>query len=80
MTRRRETPSPPLPETRRCAIYTRKSTTIGLEQEFNTLDAQREACERYVASQEHAGWQVVPEHYDDGGFTALQILSCGGRG
>ncbi|MCZ6597059.1 MAG: recombinase family protein, partial [Planctomycetota bacterium] len=53
MTKRRIKASPPLPETWRCAIYTRKSTTMGLEQEFNTLDAQREACERYVDSQAH---------------------------
>lgn len=53
----------------RCAIYTRKSTTMGLEQEFNTLDAQREACEAYICSQAGAGWVVLPDHYDDGGFT-----------
>ncbi len=73
MARRRSGASSPLPETRRCAIYTRKSTTMGLEQEFNTLDAQREACERYVDSQEHHGWQAVPAHYDDGGFTGTNL-------
>ena len=51
----------------RCAIYTRKSSEDGLEQEFNSLDAQREACEAYIASQKHEGWVLLPEHYDDGG-------------
>jgi DNA invertase Pin-like site-specific DNA recombinase len=54
---------------RRCAIYTRKSTEDGLEQEFNSLDAQREACAAYIISQRHEGWVLVPEHYDDGGFS-----------
>ena len=53
----------------RCAIYTRKSSDEGLEQEFNSLDAQREACESYIASQRHEGWSLVREHYDDGGFS-----------
>lgn len=53
----------------RCAIYTRKSTEEGLEQEFNSLDAQRDSGEAYIASQKHEGWQCLPEHYDDGGFT-----------
>ncbi len=53
----------------RCAIYTRKSTEDGLEQEFNSLDAQREACAAYIVSQRHEGWVLVPEHYDDGGFS-----------
>ena len=53
----------------RCAIYTRKSTEEGLEQEFNTLDAQRESGEAYIQSQMHEGWECVPTHYDDGGFT-----------
>ena len=57
----------------RCAIYTRKSTTMGLEQEFNTLDAQREACEAYILSQRHNGWELVPERYDDGGFTGANL-------
>ena len=52
-----------------CAIYTRKSSEEGLEQEFNSLDAQREACEAYVRSQKHAGWDVMPEMYDDGGLS-----------
>jgi len=55
----------------RCAIYTRKSTEEGLEQEFNSLDAQRESGEAFVASQKHEGWQCLPQHYDDGGFTVL---------
>ena len=53
----------------RCAIYTRKSTEEGLEQEFNSLDAQREACEAYIASQKAEGWLLVPDRYDDGGFS-----------
>ncbi len=52
-----------------CAVYTRKSTEDGLEQEFNSLDAQREACEAYILSQRHEGWTLVPNHYDDGGFS-----------
>jgi site-specific DNA recombinase len=53
----------------RCAIYTRKSTTEGLDSGFSTLDAQREACELYIRSQAAQGWEVVPDRYDDGGFT-----------
>ena len=53
----------------RCAIYTRKSTEEGLEQEFNSLDAQREACAAYILSQCHEGWSAVPGFYDDGGFS-----------
>jgi site-specific DNA recombinase len=53
----------------RCAIYTRKSTEEGLEQEFNSLDAQREAAHAYIASQRANGWLALPERYDDGGFT-----------
>ncbi|CAA7620973.1 Resolvase [Magnetospirillum sp. LM-5] len=53
----------------RCAVYTRKSTEEGLEMEFNSLDAQRESCEAYVASQKAEGWVLVPTHYDDGGFS-----------
>lgn len=61
----------PLAVTRklRCAVYTRKSSEEGLEQEFNSLDAQREACEAYVASQKAEGWLLVPDRYDDGGFS-----------
>src|ERR1700704_6303109 len=53
----------------RCAIYTRKSTEEGLEMEFNSLDAQRESCEAYIASQQAEGWLLVPDRYDDGGFS-----------
>ncbi len=53
----------------RCAIYTRKSTEEGLEQEFNSLDAQRKSGEAYIASQRHEGWECLPTRYDDGGFT-----------
>jgi DNA invertase Pin-like site-specific DNA recombinase len=53
----------------RCAVYTRKSTDEGLDKEFNTLDAQREACEAYVASQRAEGWVLVRDRYDDGGFS-----------
>jgi len=53
----------------RCAVYTRKSSEQGLEQAFNSLDAQREACEAYVKSQAHEGWRLISRHYDDGGFT-----------
>jgi len=73
----------------RCAIYTRKSSEEGLEQDFNSLHAQREACEAYVASQRHEGWTVLPEVYDDGGFSGgsmerpalrglLQAIDAGG--
>ena len=53
----------------RCAVYTRKSSEEGLDMEFNSLDAQREACEAYVASQKAEGWLLVPDRYDDGGFS-----------
>ena len=53
----------------RCAIYTRKSTEEGLEQEFNSLQAQREACESYIKSQKHENWQLLPTEYDDGGYS-----------
>jgi site-specific DNA recombinase len=53
----------------RCAIYTRKSSEEGLEQEFNSLDAQREACEAYIRSQKHEGWQALAQLYDDPGFS-----------
>ena len=57
------------PSVVRCAIYTRKSTEEGLEQEFNSLMAQRESAEAYILSQREQGWKVVPEPYDDGGFS-----------
>ena len=53
----------------RCAIYTRKSSEDGLEQEFNSLDAQYEACAAYIASQKAEGWVLLPERYDDGGLS-----------
>jgi site-specific DNA recombinase len=53
----------------RCAIYTRKSSEEGLEQSFNSLDAQREACEAYILSQRHEGWRMLPARYDDGGYS-----------
>ena len=53
----------------RCAIYTRKSSEEGLEQEFNSLQAQREACEAYIKSQKHEHWQLLPNEYDDGGYS-----------
>lgn len=53
----------------RCAIYTRKSTEEGLDMEFNSLDAQREACAAYIASQRHEGWIARDGSYDDGGFS-----------
>jgi site-specific DNA recombinase len=57
------------PKTIRCAIYTRKSSEEGLEQDFNSLHAQREACEAYVISQRHEGWKAIGSAYDDGGFS-----------
>src|SRR5438045_379363 len=65
----------------RCAVYTRKSTEEGLEQDFNSLDAQREACEAYIRSQAGLGWKLIARRYDDGGISggtmdrpALQAL------
>jgi site-specific DNA recombinase len=57
----------------RCAVYTRKSTEEGLEQEFNSLDAQREACEAYIASQKPEGWLLVPDQYSDGGISGATL-------
>ena len=72
---------PIAPKTLRCAIYTRVSTDHGLEQEFNSLDNQREAAEAYIKSQAHEGWRLIRDRYDDGGFSggtmerpALQTL------
>ncbi|MHB1000798.1 MAG: recombinase family protein [Armatimonadota bacterium] len=56
-------------QTVRCVIYTRKSTNRGLDQDFNSLDAQREACEAYIASQRHEGWACMRSRYDDGGYS-----------
>ena len=63
------TPAEPRPKVVRCAVYTRKSTEEGLEQAFNSLDAQRESGEAYVAAQRHEGWVLLPDRYDDGGFS-----------
>jgi site-specific DNA recombinase len=57
----------------RCAIYTRKSTEHNLELEFNSLDAQREACEAYIKSQAHEGWRLIPTRYDDGAFSGASL-------
>jgi site-specific DNA recombinase len=62
-------PKQPTTKTIRCAIYTRKSCEEGLDLDFNSLDAQRESGEAYIASQQHEGWTCLPEHYDDGGFS-----------
>src|SRR3954468_6595715 len=72
----------PIQQTRfRCAVYTRKSTEHNLDLEFNSLDAQREACEAYIKSQAHEGWRLLADCYDDGGVSggslerpALQTL------
>src|SRR3989441_1865488 len=61
------------PEPKRCAIYTRKSTEHNLDLAFNSLDAQREACEAYIKSQAHEGWRLVPERYDDGGLSGASL-------
>lgn len=75
--RPRQTIEIPLPKTAanhvRCAVYTRKSTDEGLEQDFNSLDAQREAAEAYIASQRHEGWSLIPERFDDGGYTGANM-------
>jgi site-specific DNA recombinase len=64
---------PSVPRPLRCAIYTRKSTEHNLDLAFNSLDAQREACEAYVKSQAHEGWRLLPEHYDDGGLSGASL-------
>ena len=68
MARKRRDPKPP-PKQIRCAIYTRKSSEEGLEQDFNSLDAQRDSGESYITSQKAEGWVCLPDRYDDGGFT-----------
>ena len=60
---------PAKPQELRCAIYTRKSSEEGLEQDFNSLHAQREACQAYIKSQKHEGWRPLSAHYDDGGYS-----------
>ena len=62
----------------RCAIYTRKSTEHNLDLEFNSLDAQREACEAYIRSQAHEGWRLIPARYDDGTFSGAGREPGGG--
>jgi DNA invertase Pin-like site-specific DNA recombinase len=57
----------------RCAAYTRKSSEEGLEEEFNSLQAQREACEAFINSQRHEGWVCLPKGYDDGGFSGATM-------
>ena len=71
----------PKPQAVRCAVYTRKSSEEGLEQSFNSLHAQREACEAYILSQRHEGWSAIETPFDDGGYSggtlerpALKIL------
>jgi site-specific DNA recombinase len=61
------------PKPQRCAIYTRKSTEHNLDLAFNSLDAQREACEAYITSQSHEGWTRVPERFDDGGLSGASL-------
>src|SRR3954453_15212174 len=63
----------PISKLARCAIYTRKSTEYNLELAFNSLDAQREACEAYVKSQAHEGWRALPSRYDDGAFSGASL-------
>ena len=69
-------PAPTVVSRKRCAIYTRKSTEDGLEQDFNSLHAQREACDAYIASQRHEGWVRVDEAYDDGGYSGGCACAC----
>ena len=64
---------PHQPKPQRCAIYTRKSTEHNLDLAFNSLDAQREACEAYIKSQAHEGWRLVPGHFDDGGLSGASL-------
>src|SRR5258708_19480432 len=73
----------PVGKLARCAIYTRKSSEHNLDLEFNSLDAQREACEAYIKSQAHEGWRLIPSRYDDGAFSgasldrpALPVRAC----
>jgi len=58
----------------RCAIYTRKSSEEGLEQDFNSLAAQREACEAYITSQAHEGWRTIKKPFDDGGWSGGTLV------
>ena len=65
--------NPAKPLLRRCAVYTRKSSEEGLEQNFNSLHAQREACEAFIKSQASEGWRLVKMHYDDGGLSGASM-------
>src|SRR5215210_2467772 len=65
--------STPIVRKLRCAVYTRKSSEEGLDQEFNSLDAQRDACESYIASQKAEGWVLVRDRYDDGGISGATL-------
>ncbi len=69
----RQTMKSPSPKLARCAIYTRKSTEHNLDLAFNSLDAQREACEAYIKSQAHEGWRLIPDRYDDGAFSGASL-------
>jgi DNA invertase Pin-like site-specific DNA recombinase len=64
---------PVAPKSQRCAIYTRKSTEHNLDLAFNSLDAQREACEAYIKSQAHEGWKLIPAYFDDGGLSGASL-------
>src|SRR5262249_6273543 len=64
---------PVVPKPQRCAIYTRKSSEHNLDLEFNSLDAQCEACEAYIKSQAHEGWCLIPDRYDDGGLSGASL-------
>ena len=66
-------------KTSRCAIYTRKSSEEGLDQSFNSLHAQREACEAYITSQKHEGWHALSAKYDDSGFSGGNMVRPGLR-
>ena len=73
MSRRPRIRSASPPPSRRCAVYTRVSTDHGLEQDFNSLDAQREACAAYIRSQAHEGWILAHGRYDDGGYSGASL-------
>ena len=64
----------------RCAIYTRKSSEEGLEQDFNSLQAQQEACQAFILSQKHEGWKALRAQYDDGGFSGGSLVARHLRG
>src|SRR5881394_1925775 len=63
----------PISKLARCAVYTRKSTEHNLDLAFNSLDAQREACEAYIKSQAHEGWRLIADRYDDGGLSGASL-------